>query len=142
MLSQYRHSSNQMNTTKPSNPHGRSHLDKTAAPGLHGQASFIFNHHITTTANTSKQEWRERLRSAIHPWVYAAVYRAADTLSKSLASKPAVHAGILIMAPKLAQAVFAATLDFYTWRLGRTVYGAGSAASLAAVRSILVNATD
>jgi phosphatidylinositol glycan class B len=40
----------------------------------------------------------------------------------------------LLIAPKIAQAIFAALLDFYTWKLSQKIYGAGSAASMATVR--------
>lgn len=39
----------------------------------------------------------------------------------------------LLIAPKIAQAFFAALLDFFTWKLGQKVYGSGSEASMAAV---------
>ena len=37
------------------------------------------------------------------------------------------------MAPKVTQAIFAALGDFYTWKLGERVYGAGSNEAWAAV---------
>lgn len=37
----------------------------------------------------------------------------------------------LIIAPKIAQAVFAAAMDFYTWRLGEKVYEEGSEGAMA-----------
>ena len=39
----------------------------------------------------------------------------------------------LLMAPKIAQGIFAAFLDFYTWKLSQKIYGAGSTASMATV---------
>ncbi|KAK6433339.1 glycosylphosphatidylinositol anchor biosynthesis [Oleoguttula sp. CCFEE 5521] len=68
-------------------------------------------------------EWRERLRSAIHPWLFAAVYRLADTVSQALGHNTSTRADNLVVAPKLAQAVCAALMDFYTWKLARVVYG-------------------
>jgi len=59
------------------------------------------------------------------------VYRTADALSKP--ASPAARAKVLLIAPKILQAVFAAVMDFYTWRLAGKVYGSGSAASNAAV---------
>ncbi|KAM0715655.1 hypothetical protein Q7P37_009153 [Cladosporium fusiforme] len=50
-------------------------------------------------------EWREELRTALHPWIFALV--AED----------------LVIAPKIAQAVFAAGMDFYGWKLGQKIYG-------------------
>ena len=43
------------------------------------------------------------------------------------------RADLLVMAPKVTQAVFAALGDYYTWKLGECVYGAGSNEAWAAV---------
>jgi len=40
----------------------------------------------------------------------------------------------MLIAPKIVQALFAAAMDFYTWKLGRKVYGTESDAAMAAVR--------
>ena len=40
----------------------------------------------------------------------------------------------MLIAPKIAQAIFAALLDFYTWKLSQKIYAAGSTASMATVR--------
>jgi hypothetical protein len=40
----------------------------------------------------------------------------------------------MLIAPKIVQGMFAAAMDFYTWKLGKKVYGAESDAALAAVR--------
>ena len=47
-------------------------------------------------------------------------------------SEPA-RATLLLWAPRLTQAVFAALGDFYTWRLATKLYGEGCTASSAAV---------
>ena len=41
----------------------------------------------------------------------------------------------MIIAPKLVQALFAALGDYYTWRLGERVYGAGSFEAWSTVRN-------
>jgi phosphatidylinositol glycan class B len=43
------------------------------------------------------------------------------------------RAEVLVLAPKVAQAFCAALGDFYTWKLGRRIYGAGSKGAMAAV---------
>ena len=40
----------------------------------------------------------------------------------------------MLIAPKIVQGIFAAAMDFYTWKLGRKVYGTDSDAAMAAVR--------
>lgn len=62
------------------------------------------------------------------------VYRTAEALSKAAGSSPAARAEVLLLAPKMLQTVFAAIMDFYTWRLASKVYGPGDFASVAAVR--------
>lgn len=49
----------------------------------------------------------------------------------------AYRADVLIAAPKVVQAVFAACGDYYTWKLAKRVYGHGSNEAWAAVRSFL-----
>jgi len=55
---------------------------------------------------------------------------------------PSHRADLLIAAPKVAQAVIAAVGDYYTWKLGERVYGAGSNEAWAAVRSDLVDFSE
>lgn len=40
----------------------------------------------------------------------------------------------MLIAPKIAQAIFAAVMDISTWKLGQKMYGRGSAAAMATVR--------
>jgi hypothetical protein len=40
----------------------------------------------------------------------------------------------MLIAPKIVQGISAATMDFYTWKLGQKVYGTGSDAAMAVVR--------
>lgn len=39
----------------------------------------------------------------------------------------------MLIAPKIVQGIFAATMDFYTWKLAQKVYGTGSDAAMAVV---------
>jgi hypothetical protein len=75
------------------------------------------------------QEWRHQLRSSLHPILFAAVYRAAALLSRLFNVLPASQAAILLAAPKVVQALFAAGLDFFTWRLGQRIFGPTSRAA-------------
>ncbi|KAF2796807.1 glycosyltransferase family 22 protein [Melanomma pulvis-pyrius CBS 109.77] len=68
-------------------------------------------------------EWRCQLRSSLHPELFAAVYRAAAKLPALCASSLPAEAALLIAAPKVTQAVFAALLDLYTWKLAEKAYG-------------------
>jgi phosphatidylinositol glycan class B len=69
----------------------------------------------------------------VHPWIFAIVYKVADAMSTLEGATRAARAGDLLIAPQIAQAIFAALLDFYTWKLSQKIYGAGSAASIATV---------
>ncbi|KAL8686925.1 MAG: hypothetical protein Q9224_005300, partial [Gallowayella concinna] len=71
-------------------------------------------------------EWRNQLRSAIHPALFAGVYWLSTELSKLLQLTPEYHAEVLLAAPKVTQAVFAGMGDYYTWKLGERMYGRGS----------------
>ncbi|KAL8778048.1 MAG: hypothetical protein Q9213_007597, partial [Squamulea squamosa] len=63
-------------------------------------------------------EWKNQLRSAIHPALFAGIYYLSAELSKLLKLTPYHHAELLLAAPKVTQAVIAALGDYYTWRLG------------------------
>ncbi|KAL9628780.1 MAG: hypothetical protein Q9204_005669, partial [Flavoplaca sp. TL-2023a] len=78
-------------------------------------------------------EWKNRLRSAIHPTLFAGVYWISAELSKLLQLTPHNHAELLLAAPKVTQAVIAALADYYTWRLGKRMYGRGSNEAWAAL---------
>lgn len=80
------------------------------------------------------QEWREGLRTALHPWIFAVVYRITDAVSTLEGATRTARAQDLLIAPKIVQAMFAASMDFYTWKLGQKVYGTDSAAAMAVVR--------
>ncbi|KAL1302626.1 hypothetical protein AAFC00_002997 [Neodothiora populina] len=70
-------------------------------------------------------EWRQRLRSSLHPLLFAAVYRIVDALSSAFGILPPLRTEMLLAAPKLVQAVFAALTDYYTVALAVKVYGRG-----------------
>ncbi|KAK5127479.1 hypothetical protein LTR85_006818 [Meristemomyces frigidus] len=78
-------------------------------------------------------EWREQLRSSMHPMLFAAVYRAVSHLSDMIRATPGTQAELLIAAPKMLQACVAAAGDFFTWQLSRQVYRSDHPASLAAL---------
>ncbi|KAI5279489.1 glycosylphosphatidylinositol anchor biosynthesis, partial [Ascosphaera acerosa] len=82
-------------------------------------------------------EWRHRLRAALHPLLFAGVYRAADCVSGWLGrgtwQTAAGRASVLIAAPRAAQAVFAALTDYCTWVLARRVYSDASTDARAAL---------
>ncbi|OAP62114.1 hypothetical protein AYL99_04317 [Fonsecaea erecta] len=76
-------------------------------------------------------EWKNHLRSAIHPAIFGLWYQLADSVAERLMLQSPVRSEVLLAAPKTLQALFAATADFYTWRLSSYVYGEDSTASLA-----------
>ncbi|KAI8934442.1 hypothetical protein NX059_009174 [Plenodomus lindquistii] len=76
-------------------------------------------------------EWRTQLRSSLHPALFAAVYRIAAHLADRCGLPLPAKAQVLLAAPKVTQAVFAALLDYYTWKLAEKVYGRDSRTALA-----------
>lgn len=82
---------------------------------------------------TGLQEWREGLRSSLHPLLFASVYQIAAWLSDLLGLNIGVRAKLLMVAPKILQATFAAAMDFFTYKLAARTYGVGSAASYCAL---------
>ncbi|KAF1926082.1 glycosyltransferase family 22 protein, partial [Didymella exigua CBS 183.55] len=75
-------------------------------------------------------EWRTQLRSSLHPELFAAAYRVAALIADFCALSLPVRAELLLSTPKLVQAVSAALLDCYTWRLAEKVYGRGHRTAL------------
>lgn len=61
------------------------------------------------------------------------MYKIADIISTLEGVSRVGRAEDLIIAPKIAQAVFAAGMDYYTWKLGQKIYGQGSSAAVATV---------
>ncbi|KAF2690800.1 glycosyltransferase family 22 protein [Lentithecium fluviatile CBS 122367] len=68
-------------------------------------------------------EWRTQLRSSLHPVLFATVYQVAAKLGDVCGVRLSNRADILLVAPKVAQALFAALLDYYTWKLAEKAYG-------------------
>ncbi|KAH5143242.1 mannosyltransferase [Parastagonospora nodorum] len=71
-------------------------------------------------------EWRTQLRSSLHPGLFAVVYRIAAKLADICGLTLPAKAELLLVTPKVTQAVFAAVLDCYTWKLAEKAYGRGS----------------
>lgn len=80
-----------------------------------------------------EQEWRIQLRSSLHPGLFAAVYRIAALGADLCGLTLPARAELLLAAPKVTQAVFAAALDCYTWKLAEKTYGRGSRTALVTV---------
>ncbi|KAG9570479.1 glycosyltransferase family 22 protein, partial [Aureobasidium melanogenum] len=76
---------------------------------------------------------RQRLRSSLHPFLFAAVYRVTALIADALHLEATTRAELLLAAPKLLQAGFAATTDYFIWKLATKAYGRGSKASSAAL---------
>lgn len=81
----------------------------------------------------SFQEWRERLRSSLHPFLFAVVYRVTALVAEYLDLEAVTRAELLLAAPKVLQACFAATTDYFIWKLATKAYGKDSEAASAAV---------
>lgn len=80
------------------------------------------------------QEWKEGLRSSLHPALFAGIYYASDLLASAFHVSPSSRAEILLVGPKALQAALAALVDYFTWKYARRMFGNGSNASYAAVR--------
>ena len=78
-------------------------------------------------ANPSvSQEWKKQLRSSLHPILFASVYRAAAVAATVSNVSAVTRTALLLATPRVAQALFAACLDYCTWSLARRLYGAES----------------
>lgn len=62
------------------------------------------------------------------------MYKIADAISTLEGATRTARAQDLLIAPKIVQGMFAAAMDFYTWKLGRKIYGVDSDAAMATVR--------
>ncbi|KAJ2906835.1 hypothetical protein MKZ38_010333 [Zalerion maritima] len=67
-------------------------------------------------------EWRLGLRSSLHPRLFATLYTAVDYAASIASISPHYRAEVLILVPKVTQAVLAAIGDWYTWRLAKSIY--------------------
>jgi phosphatidylinositol glycan class B len=73
------------------------------------------------------------LRSSLHPGLFAVVYRIAANLADLCRLTLPLRTELLLATPKVTQAVFAALIDYYTWKLAEKAYGRGSRTALATV---------
>ncbi|KAI0408706.1 glycosyltransferase family 22 protein [Xylaria palmicola] len=83
-------------------------------------------------------EWRHALRSSIHPTIFAFGYFIVDSFWAGY-NVPTVKAKWLLLAPKILQTVFAASSDWYTWRLAEKLFGPSSAAAWSVLLMALLN---
>ncbi|OAL72888.1 hypothetical protein A7D00_2661 [Trichophyton violaceum] len=67
-------------------------------------------------------EWEHQLRSSIHLYIFAAVYKAVDAVANVLQLSPLLRGDLLIAGPKVVQGIISAVGDYYTWNLGRRIY--------------------
>lgn len=82
-----------------------------------------------------EQEWQHQLRSSLHPALFAVIYYVVDKPMEYLGFFPQFRAMILGVLPNIVQAVIAAYGDYYTWQMAQKMYGIGSNATFATVRS-------
>ncbi|KAF2399232.1 hypothetical protein EJ06DRAFT_531566 [Trichodelitschia bisporula] len=78
-------------------------------------------------------EWKNQLRSSLHPLLFAGVYHTAALLSAVCRLSPALRSSLLLAAPKVTQALFATALDYFTWRWVQSIYGPRSRAAWASL---------
>lgn len=78
-------------------------------------------------------EWKNHLRSSLHPAIFAAAYEAAAAIAYACGLSLSHRSELLLAAPKVLQALFAALLDWYTWKIAEKAYGRGSRAAYATV---------
>lgn len=85
------------------------------------------------------QEWREHLRSAIHPTLFAALYRFCDSFAEISHLNARTRAELLVAAPKVLQAISASLTDYQTWAFARKIYGNSSQEAWAALALTIVS---
>ena len=73
------------------------------------------------------------MRSSLHPRLFAVVYRITAHLAALCGLTLPNRAKLLLAVPKVTQAVFAALLDCYTWKLAEKAYGKRSRTALVTV---------
>ncbi|EFX02587.1 alg9-like mannosyltransferase [Grosmannia clavigera kw1407] len=78
-------------------------------------------------------EWRQHLRTSLHPVLFAVAYAAADSLLRLMHCVGPLRAIILTHLPTVVQAVIAAVADFSVWRLAGHLYGRDSNATWTAL---------
>ncbi|KAF2209071.1 glycosyltransferase family 22 protein [Cercospora zeae-maydis SCOH1-5] len=78
-------------------------------------------------------EWREGLRTSVHPYLFAAAYKVASQICELVRANEQFRAAVLLAAPRMLQAFWAAGMDLLTWRMACKLYGPGHAAAFAAL---------
>ncbi|KAK7511101.1 Alg9-like mannosyltransferase family-domain-containing protein [Phyllosticta citriasiana] len=78
-------------------------------------------------------EWKSQLRSSLHPALFAGVLVLSSVLADACSASPSTKADVLVAVPKITQAVFAASTDYFSWRLAEQAYGRGSRAAWASL---------
>lgn len=61
------------------------------------------------------------------------MYYLSNLIARGWGLSPLGHADLLVVAPKVTQALFASLGDFYTWKLADYVFGADSVEAWATV---------
>ncbi|KAK4196133.1 family 22 putative glycosyltransferase [Triangularia verruculosa] len=84
-------------------------------------------------------EWEYQLRSSLHPAIFGAAYKLAETVMSAMHLFPPFTASMLVALPGALQSVFAALGDFYTWKLAMDIYGRESYAPWAALWMTVLN---
>ncbi|KAK4171859.1 GPI mannosyltransferase, partial [Triangularia setosa] len=84
-------------------------------------------------------EWQYQLRSSLHPAIFGAAYKLAETVMSAMHLFPPFTASMLVALPGALQSVFAALGDFYTWKLAMDIYGRESYAPWAVLWMTVFN---
>ena len=69
------------------------------------------------------QEWRNQLRSSLHPRLFAVAYLVVDHVARFLGMSPHLRSEALVVIPNIVQGLIAALGDWYTWRLAERLFG-------------------
>lgn len=84
-------------------------------------------------------EWHHKLRSSLHPIIFALGYSIMWNYSGSLPLSAHMKTLLLIATPKVIQSGFAALSDWYAWRLAEKLYGKNSAAAWSVLLMSIAN---
>ncbi|KAK6222301.1 glycosylphosphatidylinositol anchor biosynthesis [Pestalotiopsis sp. IQ-011] len=72
-------------------------------------------------------EWKYRLRSSLHPGIFALSYAAVANYLSTISLPGHYRAFALLAAPKVVQAGLAALTDWFAWRLAEKLFGRNTA---------------
>ncbi|KAI0168489.1 glycosyltransferase family 22 protein [Pestalotiopsis sp. NC0098] len=72
-------------------------------------------------------EWQYRLRSSLHPGIFALSYAAVANYLSTISLPGHYRAFALLAAPKVVQAGLAALTDWFAWRLAEKLFGRNTA---------------